>query len=181
MQPVADVRAMPRSDVVFERVARRLADRASSPRDLQVRLRAYFPRAVVRERGLSHEPPILYIYRDGRYEQDHDGAWWTAAAVDTVVIDVGSGMIVEAGPRLATLVQGTDGSPEQGLVGRPWTDLVGPDALEVAQLTIATILELGEVTSEALLRRADGSPVLMEFHALLAHGRIEVAYRPVAD
>jgi len=177
MEPMTDVRAMPRSDVVFERVARRLADRSTSPRDLQARLRAFFPRAVVRERGLSHEPPILYIYRDGRYQHDLDDAWWEADEVATVVIDVASGTIVEASPGLATLVQGSG----EALVGRPWTDLIGPDALEVAQLTVATILELEQATSEAVLRRSDGTPLLLEFHAVLAGGRIEVAYRPVAE
>jgi PAS domain-containing protein len=177
MEPMTDVRAMPSSDVVFGRVARRMAARSTSPRDLQAQLRAFFPRAVVRERGLSHEPPILYIYRDGRYERDHGGTWWASDEVPTVVIDVEAGTIVEASPGLARLVQGRG----EDLVGRPWTDLVGPDALEVAQLTVATILELGEATSEALLCRSDGSPLLLEFHASLADGRIEVAYRPVAE
>jgi hypothetical protein len=177
MHPVTDVRAMPRSDVVFERVARRLSEVSTSPRDLQARLRAFFPRAVVRERGLSHEPPVLYIYRDGRYERAHDDGWWAAEGVATVSIDVVSGRIAEASPGLATLLRGAGSE----LAGRPWTDLVGPDALEVAQLTIAAILELGEVTSEALLRRSDGTPLLLEFHAGLREGRIEVAYRPVAE
>ena len=166
---------MPRSDAVFARVASRLAEEAATPTDLEARLRTFFPLAVVRERSLSHEPRVLYIYRDGYYIHDRPDAWWRTEAVATVTIDIRSGRVIDASPSWAQVLR----EPADRLLGRPYTELVGPEALEVADVMLATVLELGEVTSEALLRRSDGSAVSFEFHAEREGDRIEIAYRPL--
>ncbi len=68
--PVVPMRMIPASDAAFVRAARRLATGAISAGELQRRLRALYPRAIVRERDLSNEPRALYVYRDGHYQLD---------------------------------------------------------------------------------------------------------------
>jgi hypothetical protein len=62
----------PRSDVRFvERVTELTADAMSDPSDLQARLRAEYPSAIVRRRELSSEATEMwYVYRDGRWSPD---------------------------------------------------------------------------------------------------------------
>jgi hypothetical protein len=62
----------PRSDVRFvERVTELTADAMSDPSDLQARLRAEYPNAIVRRRELSSESTEMwYVYRDGRWSPD---------------------------------------------------------------------------------------------------------------
>ena len=58
----------PRDDPRFARVARRLLDSGVATVDaMQRRLRESYPGSVVRERGLSHEPAVWYVYRDGHW------------------------------------------------------------------------------------------------------------------
>ena len=62
----------PRSDVRFvQLVAELTADAAIDLVDLQSRLRATFPQAIVRRRELSSESTEMwYVYRDGRWSPD---------------------------------------------------------------------------------------------------------------
>jgi hypothetical protein len=62
----------PRSDLRFAQlVAQVTADAELQPADLQARLRAEFPDAVVRRRELSSESTeVWYVYRDGRWTPD---------------------------------------------------------------------------------------------------------------
>ena len=62
----------PRSDVRFvELVAALTADGTFDQADLQTRLRATYPNAVVRRRELSSEATEMwYVYRDGRWSPD---------------------------------------------------------------------------------------------------------------
>jgi hypothetical protein len=49
-------------------VARLLAQGLHDAADFQLRLRAWYPGALVRPRDLAHEPfEIWYVYRDGRW------------------------------------------------------------------------------------------------------------------
>jgi hypothetical protein len=62
----------PRSDVRFvQLVAELTASGSTDPADLQSRLRAEFPDAIVRRRELSSEATEMwYVYRDGRWSPD---------------------------------------------------------------------------------------------------------------
>jgi PAS domain S-box-containing protein len=165
---------MPRSDQAFARAAQRLAATVDSPSELEGRLRAVYPRTVVRERALSGEPPILYIYRDGRYEPEIADRWWEGTGVATAVIDLRTGTITEASAEWAAIL----GDSVDRLAGRPYTDFLVPEAAETALEIINALRASGEVTSEMLMRRADGTVVTLEFRAVLVDERIEVAYRP---
>ena len=68
MRPVLVIN--PRSDAPFESFVReRLTQNGSpAPSDLEARIRARFPSAVVRERMLANEPiAVWYVYRDGHW------------------------------------------------------------------------------------------------------------------
>ena len=63
----------PRRDEAFEAAVAALMDGATSPSMLQERLRATYPRAVVRARELSSEPMVVwYVYRDGHWIRGRD-------------------------------------------------------------------------------------------------------------
>ncbi|HEU0244699.1 MAG TPA: hypothetical protein VFQ75_12400 [Candidatus Limnocylindrales bacterium] len=65
----------PRHDAAFGAAATALVDEAGLPSDLELLLRADFPRAVVRARDLSGEAgAVWYVYRDGRWTGSDDGA-----------------------------------------------------------------------------------------------------------
>jgi hypothetical protein len=68
----------PRDDVDFVALVDRLSASLDRPEDLQRLLRATYPRAVVRVRGLSGDlPAVWYVYRDGSWtppERGGDGA-----------------------------------------------------------------------------------------------------------
>ena len=62
----------PRSDDRFvERVNELIAEAGTDPSALQARLRAAYPKAIVRRRELSSESTEMwYVYRDGRWSPD---------------------------------------------------------------------------------------------------------------
>jgi hypothetical protein len=59
--------ANPRTDLAFVSLADHLADGCRSPDELEGRLRSVYPRVTVRARGLSGEPTVWYVYRDGSW------------------------------------------------------------------------------------------------------------------
>ena len=174
MDPSPELRPLPSSDSAFARAAARFAADARSPADLQTRLRALYPRAVVRERALANEPPVLYLFRDGRYEPRPADAWWTRPGHATATIDLGSGVITSASREWAALL----GDGVERIEGRPYADFLVPEAAEAALAIIDALREWGEVTSEMLMRTLDGALVTFEFHAELEGDRIDVTYRP---
>jgi PAS domain S-box-containing protein len=168
---------MPSSDRGFARAARTLVVDARSPEELQTRLRSLYPRTVVRERALANEPRVLYIYRDGRYERDQRDPWWQGDGLATAVIDLRSGIIVHASREWATLL----GDRVDAVAGRRYTEFLLPEARDAAAAVIQVIQEAGEITSEALMRRVDGSTVPFQFHATRSGDRISVVYRRRPD
>ena len=166
---------MPRSDRAFTNAAERLAGEAESPRDLERSLRALYPQAVVRERGLANESRVLYIYRDGHYQPEHHDPWWEREPVATARIDVTNGVITDASAEFAALL----GNGPDVLVGRSYASFLLPEAVSAAAALLDALRETGSVTSKMLLLRIDGSLVTLEFHAVLRGHTVEVVYRPV--
>jgi hypothetical protein len=66
----------PRSDRSFVGLVESvMQEGVRSRQELEARLRAVYPAAVVRERGLSGDvSPIWYVYRDGRWTPDAEDA-----------------------------------------------------------------------------------------------------------
>ncbi len=59
------------------------------------------------------------------------------------------------------------------------SDFVQPDAREAAAAMFEALAEDRDVSSEALIRCADGTTVRIELHASRRNGEIDVRYRPV--
>ena len=57
----------PASDEAFARRAKEHVDHLAAPAELQAELRAMYPNAIVRSRGLAGESETWYVYRDGHW------------------------------------------------------------------------------------------------------------------
>jgi hypothetical protein len=170
------VNTIPSHDAVLRRVVERVTGTKpfQNAEQLADMLRPIYPRVAVFERQLSGETPLLYVYRDGRYEPDR-GAWWTATDVPCVRVSAASGVLTSVSGTWASLVR----ADQAALVGRHYTDFVQPEARAAAQAMFEVLGEEREVRSEAVVVRADGSPVPIEFRAVMTDGEIEVCYRPL--
>ncbi|MBA2700145.1 MAG: hypothetical protein H0U58_00400 [Chloroflexi bacterium] len=70
MRPVLVIN--PRRDAEFVAFAEASVAEQMTPEDLERRLRASYPRALVRARGLSAERmTVWYVYRDGQWVAGH--------------------------------------------------------------------------------------------------------------
>ena len=173
------VNTIPSRDAVLRRVVDRITaeDPPASAEALADQLRPIYPRVAVFERQLSGERSHLYVYRDGRYEPDHGEAWWKAEGVARASVSCTTGRLTSVSGPWASLMR----SSESDLVGRPYTDFVSPAARTVAHAMFEAVSDEREVRSEALLTRPDGTPLPIEFRAILRDGEIEVAYRPLDE
>ena len=157
---------IPSADAPFrahvERVRRRLAP--AYPDQLETDLRRLFPRVVVRERALSGEAPVWYVYRDGSWRPSLEGPWWEAAGLPRIVIST-DGWIEEASPAAADLL-GIDGSIDGSEAGS-WhiTDFVAPGTLDDAMALFTVIEEGHDFTATVLLRPSSGDVVPVDLHA----------------
>src|SRR5207245_4298340 len=78
---------IPSSDAAFRSHVERTLTGGShdEPEELEERLRRFFPRAVVRRRDISGEPPAWYVYRDGGWRPALIGLWWAEPGLPRVV------------------------------------------------------------------------------------------------
>ena len=69
MTPKPTIIRNPANDREFEgAIEAALAEGVRDPRDLEIRLRARYPRVLVRPRELDAESiPMWYVYREGRW------------------------------------------------------------------------------------------------------------------
>lgn len=173
------VTTFPSSDGAFRRAVERVrVDAPDHAKDeLARRLRPMFPRVAVFERELAGEPPLLYVFRDGRFETEPDDRWWDAADVARVRLSASTGRLTMVSPAYAAIIGGT---PDE-LVGRHYLDFVEPEAFDAAQAMFDALANDREVTTEALIRRVDGSPIRIQLHAARQDGDIDVRYRRLVD
>jgi hypothetical protein len=169
------VSTIPSTDAAFKRAVEKVWAEApnGSPRDLEARLRPLFPRVAVFERLVSGEHGHLYAYRDGGYQQPIEDRWWEAPGAACVCIDASTGELTHVSAEWADLMAGDP----QGLVGRHYMDFLLPEARPVAVGMFEALLGGEEIDSEALVVRADGTPLTIEFHAHRTNGEIDVRYR----
>ncbi|HEU4524300.1 MAG TPA: hypothetical protein VFR62_04725 [Gemmatimonadales bacterium] len=57
----------PATDEAFARRAQERLNHGAAPAELQAKLRALYPNAIVRSRGLAGESETWYVYRDGHW------------------------------------------------------------------------------------------------------------------
>ncbi|HET9852139.1 MAG TPA: hypothetical protein VFP56_06495 [Candidatus Limnocylindrales bacterium] len=171
------VNTIPSHDAVLRRVVDRLTTTRppQSAEQLADLLRPLFPRVAVFERQLSGERPLLYVYRDGRYEPERPDRWWEAAGAPCIRVSIDSGLLTSVTGPWAGLMR----SDADELVGRHFLEFVQPEARAAAQALFEVVDEEREVRSEALVVRPDGSAFGIEFRAVRREDEIEVCYRPL--
>jgi hypothetical protein len=171
------VNTIPSHDAVLRRVVDRLTrDRPpESAAHLADLLRPLFPRVAVFERQLSGERPLLYVYRDGRYEPERRDRWWEAPGAPCIRVSIDSGLLTSVTGPWAGLMR----ADAEALVGRHYLEFVQPDARAAAQALFEVVDEERDVRSEALVVRPDGTELTIEFRAIRRGDGIEVCYRPL--
>lgn len=167
------VRCYPASDEAFARVAQAAAAGASSPGELAARLRPAYPRVAVSERCLSGEPALAYVYRDGGFLSTDGERWWAEPDAAVARVSAETGRLVAADERWAQAV----GVRPDELIGRHFTDFVLDGAQPAAHELFATVVEGREIRTEILVRRGDGTSVLLDVRAIRDGDIIDVACR----
>jgi PAS domain-containing protein len=169
---------IPSADAPFrahvERVRRRLTP--AGPHQLETGLRRLFPRVVVRERELSGEAPVWYVYRDGGWRPSLTGPWWETAGLPRIVVSA-EGWIEETSPAAADLL-GIDASD---VVSPHVTDLVAPGTLDDATALFAGIEEGLDFTATVLLRPSSGDVVAIDMHATRTGPHVSAVLRLSED
>ena len=92
------INTIPSHDAVLRRVVEGIT-RSRPPESaehLADLLRPLFPRVAVFERQLSGERPLLYVYRDGRYEPERGERWWEAPGAPCIRVSIETGLLTSA-------------------------------------------------------------------------------------
>lgn len=172
---MARVTTVPSSDLAFARAVEVVL--AAQPRPtadaLQESLRSIYPKVAVFERQLSGEQDVYYVYRDGTFVRDVVKPWWTEPDAAWSQYSAADGRLIDASEQWVALM----GGRREDFLGRHYTEWVHPNARLAAATFHATVLELGEIHSEGLVRRADGADVRVEFYGVLVGDTIDVWYR----
>ena len=154
----------------MERVA--FGDASLSAAELRKRLRPLYPYVEVFERLVDGEQGHLYVYRNGRYEPSVDERWWEAPDTACVCVSLETGRLTSVSDEWATLMHA---SPPD-LIGHHYTDFVQPEARPAAEAMFQALTQ-GEVDTQAVVRRPDGTTMTIDLHATLVDGEIDVRYR----
>lgn len=172
------VNTIPSHDAVLRRVVERATATSppTSPEDLTERLRPIYPRVAVFERLVSGEHG-LYVYRDGRYEPESPRSWWSQPDIPCVRLSSETGQLIRVSGSWAELMH----AKAKDLIGRHYLDFVKPEARATAAAMFDALQWEREVRSEAVVQRADGTSLLIEFRAVRRDGDIEICYRPLED
>lgn len=169
------VTTVPSSDLAFARAVEVVL--AALPRPsvaaLQESLRSIYPNVAVFERQLSGEQDVYYVYRDGTFVRDVVERWWTEPDAAWSQYSAADGRLLDASPEWVALM----GGRREDFIGRHYTEWVHPNARLAAATFHVTVLELGEIHSEGLVRRADGADLMIEFYGVLIGDTIHVWYR----
>jgi PAS domain-containing protein len=178
-QPPGDLKlvTIPSSDHAFKAHVEGLArDAAQGPAGLERRLRRIFPRVVVRERELSSEPTVWYVYRDGRWQAPASQPWWEEDALPRIVL-TGEGWLVDISPTAAGLL-GIDAAETEE---HHFTDFIVPGTLQDA-LALFKLVERGSpLTATILLQPASGEVIAVDLHVARSGDDVAAVLRLASD
>jgi PAS domain-containing protein len=174
------LQAFPPEDIAFRRfIAEAFAatvadsdvryDIALEPEELQLRLRARYPAAVVRARDPLADPgdgaDLWYVYRFGSVSPGR--RWWDEPGHAWAILDDDRGFV-----ELSTSLTGIVEVPRDALLGRRVEEFANPeDATATADVTALwqEFLERGELHATLRFRRHDGTSREIEYH-VTKHG-----------
>ena len=169
------LQAFPAEDLAFRRfVADAFAtllaeveprpDALLEPEELQVRLRARYPAAVVRPRDRLADPGdgdlLWYVYRFGSISPGL--RWWDEPGHAWAILDDGR-RFVEVSTSLTEIVE----APRDAILGQLVDSLANPEdasALEDISSLWGEFMDRGELHATLRFRRLDGSPREIEYH-----------------
>ncbi len=152
---------IPSSDLAFGTHVRRIVGSADdSAPDLERRLRQVFPRVIVRERSLSGEAPVWYVYRDGRWRSSSTADWWRDAGLPRVRVSP-DGWLVEATPTAAGLL----GISADDAGTHHFTDFIVPGTLDDSVALFQVIEGGSELNATVLMRPLSGEVIAIDLHA----------------
>jgi PAS domain-containing protein len=164
---------IPASDAAFREHVRSLD--ASSPTDLQARLRRLFPRVVVRERMISGDP-AWYIYRDGAWGTSLHGDWWDDERMPRIVVN-GEGWFVEAN----AMARGLLGMDPDDAAPHHFTDFVAPGTLDDSLALFKIVGEGKTLDATILLRPTTGDVIAVDLHCFRDGADIVGVFRLADD
>ena len=174
-RPIPRLQAFPAEDLAFRRF---VADAFSTllaeveprpdallePEELQVRLRARYPAAVVRPRDHLADPGdgdlVWYVYRFGSISPGL--RWWEEPGHAWAILD-DQRRFVEVSTSLTEIVE----APREAILGQLVDALSNPEdasAVEDIRSLWAEFMERGELHATLRFRRLDGSPREIEYH-----------------
>ena len=174
-RPTPRLQAFPAEDLAFRRY---VADAFSTllaeveprpdallePEELQVRLRARYPAAVVRPRDRLADPGdgdlLWYVYRFGSISPGL--RWWEEPGHAWAILD-DDRRFVEVSTSLTEIVE----APREAILGQLVDGLANPEdasALEDISSLWAEFMDRGELHATLRFRRLDGSPREIEYH-----------------
>jgi PAS domain-containing protein len=179
-EPVTERRILtiPSADQAFRVQVARLIARLdpAGPDELQARLRRLFPRALVRRRDISGEPPAWYVYRDGSWRSDLTGPWWEAPGTPEVAVSR-DGWLIDGNPTALGLL-GIDAAE---LGTRHFTDFTAPGTLEDSISMFRVVDEGNELTATVVLRPTTGDLIAIDIHSQREGDRIVARFRLADD
>ena len=174
-RPIPRLQAFPAEDLAFRRfVANAFSmllaevdshpDALLEPEELQVRLRARYPAAVVRSRDRLADPGdgdlLWYVYRFGSISPGL--RWWEEPGHAWAILD-DDRRFVEVSTSLTEIVE----APRDAILGQLVDGLSNPEdasALEDIRNLWTEFMERGELHATLRFRRLDGSPREIEYH-----------------
>ena len=174
-RPTPRLQAFPAEDLAFRRyVADAFAtllaeveprpDALLEPEELQVRLRARYPAAVVRPRDRLADPGdgdlLWYVYRFGSISPGL--RWWEEPGHAWAILD-DDRRFVEVSTSLTEIVE----APREAILGQLVDGLSNPEdasAVEDIRSLWAEFMQRGELHATLRFRRLDGSPREIEYH-----------------
>jgi PAS domain-containing protein len=134
------------------------------PEELQLRLRARYPAAVVRPRDRLADPGegeiLWYVYRFGSVSPGL--RWWEEPGHAWAILDDDRGF-VEVSTSLTEIVE----APREAILGQLVDVLANPEdatALEDVRALWGELMDRGDLHATLRFRRMDGSPREIEYH-----------------
>jgi hypothetical protein len=172
------IRTIPSSDAAFVALVDRITAEGTfrTPGELGRRLRKLFPRVLVRDRALSGEGDVWYVYRDGAWRPNgENGQWWARPGLPRIAVTP-DGLVRDAN-RIALGLLGIAASD----LPLHFSEFVAPGTLTDATALFEIVRSGRELVATVLLRPRGGELIACDVRADHAGEETIVRFRLAAD